>query len=257
MHFVGVSTEWCVANVIYQDQGEDQGRSQHHRRCILSWCLCTLYLVHQCTSSYVLIHNTLYMYFRAMGLCVSRGGRPGLPVPNSPYGLCGRQATLKYVYSVHQVSRHSQLSTSLKLIITGRCVQMYTHVKYSSLGNLYRCDISQWLRLDCVISYVSKDSFRFSLSSQLETQLLLKNAATTKQNWIKNSVMKYKGPEELFLWPNQWPSWDKLDWIFIEGLMQYTIIMLIIVIVTMIIVIIMFVIITYWIFLKKAESSIR
>ena len=22
------------------------------------------------------------------------GGRPGLPVPNSPYGLCGRKATL-------------------------------------------------------------------------------------------------------------------------------------------------------------------
>ena len=27
-------------------------------------------------------------------LCESRGGRPGLPVPNSPYGLYGRKATL-------------------------------------------------------------------------------------------------------------------------------------------------------------------
>ena len=26
--------------------------------------------------------------------CESRGGRPGLLVPNSPYGLCGREATL-------------------------------------------------------------------------------------------------------------------------------------------------------------------
>ena len=26
--------------------------------------------------------------FRARELCESRGGRPGLPVPNSPYGLC-------------------------------------------------------------------------------------------------------------------------------------------------------------------------
>ena len=26
-------------------------------------------------------------------LCESRGGRPGLPVPNSPYGLCGRETT--------------------------------------------------------------------------------------------------------------------------------------------------------------------
>ena len=27
-------------------------------------------------------------------MCESGGGRPGLPVPNSPYGLCGRKATL-------------------------------------------------------------------------------------------------------------------------------------------------------------------
>ena len=32
--------------------------------------------------------------FRAQDLCESRGGRHGLPVPNSPYGLCGRKATL-------------------------------------------------------------------------------------------------------------------------------------------------------------------
>ena len=32
--------------------------------------------------------------FRAQELCKSRGSRPGLPVPNSPYGLCGRKATL-------------------------------------------------------------------------------------------------------------------------------------------------------------------
>ena len=28
------------------------------------------------------------------GGCDSRGGRPVLPVPNSPCGLCGRKATL-------------------------------------------------------------------------------------------------------------------------------------------------------------------
>ena len=31
---------------------------------------------------------------RAQELCGCRGGRPGLPVPNSPCGLCGRKATL-------------------------------------------------------------------------------------------------------------------------------------------------------------------
>ena len=33
---------------------------------------------------------------RAQELCESRGGRPGLPsLIHSPYGLCGRKATLK------------------------------------------------------------------------------------------------------------------------------------------------------------------
>ena len=33
---------------------------------------------------------------RAQELCESRGGRPGFPVPNSPYSIvCGRKATLK------------------------------------------------------------------------------------------------------------------------------------------------------------------
>ena len=31
---------------------------------------------------------------RSQELCESGGGRPGLPVPNGPYGLCGRKATL-------------------------------------------------------------------------------------------------------------------------------------------------------------------
>ena len=30
----------------------------------------------------------------AQELCESRGGRPGLLVRDSPYGLCGRKATL-------------------------------------------------------------------------------------------------------------------------------------------------------------------
>ena len=32
---------------------------------------------------------------RTQELCESRGGRPGLPAPNSPHGHCGRQATVE------------------------------------------------------------------------------------------------------------------------------------------------------------------
>ena len=35
------------------------------------------------------------VFCRARELCERRGGRPGLPVPNSPYGLCGRKATFE------------------------------------------------------------------------------------------------------------------------------------------------------------------
>ena len=38
-----------------------------------------------------LCHCTLT---RVQELCESRGGRPGLPLPESPYSLCGRKATL-------------------------------------------------------------------------------------------------------------------------------------------------------------------
>ena len=33
-------------------------------------------------------------------VCESGGGRPGLPVPDSPYGLCGRKATLNELQSL-------------------------------------------------------------------------------------------------------------------------------------------------------------
>ena len=40
---------------------------------------------------------TLEHSARAQELCESRGGRPGRPVPNSPYGLCGRKTTLEHM----------------------------------------------------------------------------------------------------------------------------------------------------------------
>ena len=43
-------------------------------------------------------HVYLFIYIisvRAEELCESRGGHPGLPVPNKPDGFCGRKATLK------------------------------------------------------------------------------------------------------------------------------------------------------------------
>ena len=38
--------------------------------------------------------KTLFVDVRAQGLFDGRDDRPGFPVPNSPYGLCGRKAAL-------------------------------------------------------------------------------------------------------------------------------------------------------------------
>ena len=44
-------------------------------------------------------HRTWTQTLGAQELCESRSGRPGLPVPNSPHGFCGRQAALSLNWS--------------------------------------------------------------------------------------------------------------------------------------------------------------
>ena len=52
---------------------------------------------------------------RAQELCESRGGRPELPVPNSPDGLCGRKATLNLREGEREGGRKGRVS----LLTTG------------------------------------------------------------------------------------------------------------------------------------------
>ena len=40
-------------------------------------------------------HHHQHCNLRGQELWESRGGRPGFPVPNSPYGPCGRKATVE------------------------------------------------------------------------------------------------------------------------------------------------------------------
>ena len=56
----------------------------------------------------VKIQEPTYLKFGAQELCESRGGRPGLPVLNGPYGLCGRKAKF--------VKRHSNNYTVCKRV---------------------------------------------------------------------------------------------------------------------------------------------
>ena len=49
------------------------------------------------------------MFIRAQELCGSRGGRPGLPVPNNPYGLREHKAALSLeAADMNESPRHRQ-----------------------------------------------------------------------------------------------------------------------------------------------------
>ena len=57
---------------------------------------------------------------RTKALCESRGGRPGLPVPKSPYGLCGRKATLNSNY----ITSEFRSCVKVEVAVQGRIVVM-------------------------------------------------------------------------------------------------------------------------------------
>ena len=66
-------------HVYYLESHMRQERRESGRERSVLWTLSTMFT----------------LTFSAQELCESRGGRPGLPVPNSPYGLCGRKATFE------------------------------------------------------------------------------------------------------------------------------------------------------------------
>ena len=66
------------------------------------------------TETSLYLNLNYWNQFRVQGLCEIRGGCPGLPDPNSPYGLCGREATLNLNVLNQQRSRNHQKNPSPK-----------------------------------------------------------------------------------------------------------------------------------------------
>ena len=68
---------------------------------------------------------------RAQELCVSRGGRPGLPVPDNPFGLCGRKATMNYSFRTSEprncVKVEMAVPGSISLIVLMVSVDVKQH----------------------------------------------------------------------------------------------------------------------------------
>ena len=64
---------------------------------------------------------------RAHELCESRGGRPRLSVPNSPYGFCGRKATLDLILYDKEIRNCVKRSRWLSLIVLMASVDIKQH----------------------------------------------------------------------------------------------------------------------------------
>ena len=65
--------------------------------------------------------------FRAQELCESRGGRPRLPVPNNPYGLCGRKATLSEMLPTEEPRRAQEVGVWSWALMVGLIVLLLSH----------------------------------------------------------------------------------------------------------------------------------
>ena len=91
--------------------------------------LCSTSLMVRIWSVDIKLH--MKKYPRAQELCESRGGRPGLPVPNSAYGLCGRKATLNC--SIKELRRcvkvEADVLGSPSLIVRAVSVDIKLHMK--------------------------------------------------------------------------------------------------------------------------------
>ena len=75
-----------------------QGKKKKILHIISTWgstdCWNSVIMSHDVTRCYTMSHDVTFskwekLCHRTQELCESRGGRPGLPVPDSPYGLCG------------------------------------------------------------------------------------------------------------------------------------------------------------------------
>ena len=85
-----------------------------------------------------------YFSLRAQELCESRGDRPGLPVPNSPYGLCGRKATLENrTQELCQIEVADLGSPSLTVLVVYVDVKLLREPRAVSTGR-WSWALTQW-----------------------------------------------------------------------------------------------------------------
>ena len=72
-------------------------------------------------------HTVHYISVALQELCQSRGGRPALPVPNTPNGLCGRKATLNL--NLNSTNLKQNEAQSARAVSTHMLYTLYLHAR--------------------------------------------------------------------------------------------------------------------------------
>ena len=108
------------------------------------------------------------MRLRVQQLRESRGGRPGPPVPNTPYGLCERKATLseRDLLTV-AAGRHSTSSDENCKKKQGQWIKLIRF--FTFLESLHRADYTE-VFFDIFVVYVQKKERKNKQRKQQQQQ---------------------------------------------------------------------------------------
>ena len=90
---------------------------------------------------------------RAQELCESRGSHPGLPIPNSPYSLCGHKATLNW--TVQSSEALSLISHTVSVDVKHRwisqkcCVKQVEEIEIKTWNQGFCFKKLSWCYVNC------------------------------------------------------------------------------------------------------------
>ena len=122
---------------------------------------------------------------RAQELCESRGGRPGLSVPNSPYSLCGRKATL-----------NSHSNTTDKLYLWGRNSKYSTSCGFRQelkiIDKLYLRDRRSAHSVSYIFGDTNSTSYTFGTGTRHNQQAISAGQMLNKSDKLCDRVRNSK-----------------------------------------------------------------
>ena len=162
---------------------------------------------------------------RAQEMCESQGGSPGLPVPDSPYGLYGHKATVNKeppeLRGCVKVKVAVLGSPSLIVLMVSMDIKQQWTRNHQSSGAVWKSRWQSWAPHPCLVLMVSMDikqqwtrnhqSSGAVWKSRWQSWaphpcLVLMVSMDIKQQWTRNHQSSGA------VWKSRWQSWAPHPW---------------------------------------------